>query len=94
LRKDIWRIVVALEKLAGIEGQDSDEELLLWPELEGEETEIQGSKDKGKQKEERINRVEEKEDVGGQEEENGMEDVEERSNNFSLVAYSIGTGAF
>jgi len=94
LRKDIWRIVVALEKLAGIEGQDSDEELLLWPELEGEETEIQGSKDKGKQKEERINRVEEKEEVGGQEEENGMEDVEERSNNFSLVAYSIGTGAF
>jgi len=86
--------VVALEKLAGIEGQDSDEELLLWPELEGEETEIQGSKDKGKQKEERINRVEEKEEVGGQEEENGMEDVEERSNNFSLVAYSIGTGAF
>ena len=85
---------MALEKLAGIEGQDSDEELLLWPELEGEETEIQGSKDKGKQKEERINRVEEKEDVGGQEEENGMEDVEERSNNFSLVAYSIGTGAF
>jgi len=94
LRKDIWRIVVVLEKLAGIEGQDSDEELLLWPELEGEETEIQGSKDKGKQKEERINRVEEKEEVGGQEEENGMEDVEERSNNFSLVAYSIGTGAF
>ena len=85
---------MALEKLAGIEGQDSDEELLLWPELEGEETEIQGSKDKGKQKEERINRVEEKEEVGGQEEENGMEDVEERSNNFSLVAYSIGTGAF
>ena len=85
---------MVLEKLAGIEGQDSDEELLLWPELEGEETEIQGSKDKGKQKEERINRVEEKEEVGGQEEENGMEDVEERSNNFSLVAYSIGTGAF
>ena len=26
LRKDIWRIAVALEKLAGIEGKDSDEE--------------------------------------------------------------------
>jgi len=26
LRKDIWRIAVALEKLAGMEGRDSDEE--------------------------------------------------------------------
>jgi len=26
--KNMWRITVALEKLAGIEGQDSDEELL------------------------------------------------------------------
>jgi len=48
LRKNIWKIVVALEKLAGIGGQDSDEELLSWLELEGEETEIQGSKDKKK----------------------------------------------
>ena len=29
LRKDVWRIVVALEKLAGIEGQDSNEEKFL-----------------------------------------------------------------
>ena len=63
-------------------------------ELEGEETEIQGSKEKGKQKEERINKAEEEEEVGGQEEENGIESVEERSNSFSLVAYSVGTGAF
>jgi len=26
LRKDVWRIAVALEKLAGMEGEDSDEE--------------------------------------------------------------------
>jgi len=26
MRKDIWRIAVALEKLAGIEGEDSNEE--------------------------------------------------------------------
>jgi len=26
LRKDIWRIAVALEKLAGMEGEDSDKE--------------------------------------------------------------------
>jgi len=28
LRKDMWRIAVALEKLAGIKGQDSNKELL------------------------------------------------------------------
>jgi len=93
LRKDIWRIMVALEKLAGIEGQDSDEELLLWPESEGEETEVQGSKEKGKQKEKRIDRAEE-EKVGGQEEKNGMEGMEERSNSFSPVMYSVSTRAF
>jgi len=94
LRKDIWRIIVALKKLAGIEGQDSDKELLLWPESKGEETEVQESKEKGKQKKERIDGVEEEEEVGGQEEENRMEGVEERSSSFSLVMYSVGTGAF
>ena len=91
LRKDVQRIMVALEKLAGIEGQDSDEELLSWLESEGEEIEVQGRKEKGKQKEERIDGVEEKEEVGGQEEENGMEGMKEGSNSFSLVMYSVGT---
>jgi len=40
LRKDVRRIAVALEKLAGIEGKDSDEELFSWPESEGEVTEV------------------------------------------------------
>jgi len=53
-------------------------------------TEVQGSKDKGKQKEERIDGAEEEEEVGGQEEENGIEGVEEGSN-FSPVTYSVGT---
>jgi len=57
--------MVILEKLAGIESQDSDKELLLWPESKGEETEVQGSKEKGKQKKERIDRAEEKEEVRG-----------------------------
>ena len=82
---------MALEKLAGIEGEDSDEEQILWPESEGELTEVQGSKDKGKQKEERIDGAEEEEEVGGQEEENGIKGVEE-GGNFSLVAYSVETG--
>jgi len=42
LRKDMRRIAVALEKLACIEVQDSDEELLSWLESEGEVTEVQG----------------------------------------------------
>jgi len=54
-------------------------------------TEVQGSKNKGKQKEERIDGAEEKEEVGGQEEENEMEGIEE-GGSFSLVAYSVRTG--
>ena len=92
IRKDIWRIVVALEKLAGMEGKDSDKERISWLESKGELTEVQGSKEKGKQKEERIDGAEEKEETRGQEEENGMEDVEEGGGNFFLVAYSVGTG--
>ena len=91
LRKDIQRIAVALEKLAGMEGEDSNEERISWPESEGELTEVQGSGEKGKQKEERLDGAEKEEEVGGQEEENGMEGVEEGSN-FSPVAYSVRTG--
>ena len=54
-------------------------------------TEVQGSGEKGKQKEERLDGAEEEEEVGGQEKENGMEGVEE-DGNFSLVTYSVGTG--
>jgi len=91
LRKDVQRIAVALEKLAGMEEEDSDEERISWPESEGELTEVQGSREKGKQKEERLDGAEGEEDVRGQEEENGMEGVEE-GDTFSLVAYSVGTG--
>ena len=91
LRKDVWRIAVALEKLAGMEEEDSDEERISWPESEGELTEVQESGEKGKQKEDRLDRAEGEEDVGGQEEKNGIEGVEEGST-FSPVAYSIGTG--
>jgi len=91
LRKDVWRIAVVLEKLAGMEEEDSDEEQISWPESKGELTKVQGSREKGKQKEERLDRAEGEEDVGGQEEENRMEGVEE-GGTFSPVAYSVGTG--
>ena len=45
---------MASEKLAGIESQDSNKELLLWLESKGEETEVQESKKKGKQKKQSV----------------------------------------
>ena len=56
--------------------------------------ETQESKKRGKQKEERMDRVEEEEEVGGQEEEDRIEGVEERGNSFSPVMYSVSTRAF
>jgi len=67
LRKNMQRIAVALEKLAGIEGQDSDEKLLARPESKGDITEVQGDKEKRKQSEERSDGEDEKE-MGRQEE--------------------------
>ena len=93
LRKDMRRIAVALEKLAGIEGQDSNEELLSRPESEGEITEVQGDKEKRKQREERLGGEDEEKEMGRQEEDNEMEGVEEGDGSFSLVAYFVGTEA-
>jgi len=93
LRKDIQRITVALEKLAGIEDQNSNKKLLLWLESESEDTEVQGSKEKEKQRQEKIDRAEE-EEVRGQEEENRMESVKEGSSSFSLITFSVSTRAF
>jgi len=94
LRKDVRRIVVALEKLAGIESRDSDEELLSWPESEREVTEVQGGKKKGKKREEKLDGEDKEKEMEteGQEEDNGMEGVEEGSSRFSPAAYSVGTG--
>jgi len=91
LKKNVWRIAVVLEKLAGIESQDSKEEQFSWLESKGEKTEMQKRKEKGKQREERIDRME-KEEIEEQEEDNGMEGVEEGSSSFSPVVYSVGTG--
>jgi len=94
LRKDVQRIAVALEKLAGIESQDSEEELLSWPESEGEVTEVQGGKEKGKKREEKLDGEdkEKEKETEEQEEDNGMEGVEEGNSRFSPAAYSVSTG--
>ena len=73
-----------MEKLAGIESQDSKEEQFLWLASEEEKTEVQKSSEKGKQREERIAGLEGKE--------NRIEGVEEESSSFSLIVYSVGTG--
>jgi len=92
LRKDMRRIAVALERLAGIESQDSNEELLSWPESKGEITEVPGVKEKGKQREERLDGEDKEEETGRQEKGDEMEGVEEGGGSFSLVAFSVGTG--
>jgi len=94
LKKDVYRIVVALEKLAGTEGQDFNKELLSWLEFKGEKTKVQGSKEKGKQREENLDGDDEEEGIERQEEGNKIEGVEEGSGSFSLVAYSVGTGVW
>ena len=76
---------MALEKLAGMEGEDSDEERISWPESEGELTEVQGSREKGKQKKERVDGAEEEEETRRQEEENGIEGMEEGGGDSSPV---------
>jgi len=93
LREDVRRIAVALERLAGIKGQDSDKELLSRLESKGEITEVQGDKEKGKQREERLGGEDEEKGMGRQEEDNEMEGVEEGDGSFSPVTYSVGTGA-
>ena len=84
LRKDMRRIAVALEALAGIRGQDSDEDLISWLESEGKETKVQENRENGKWREEKID--------GTDEDENRMEGVEEENGSLSPVAFSIGTG--
>jgi len=87
----VRRVADALEKLASIESQDSDEGEISWLESEGEETEVQESTEKGKQREQRSSGAEDEREVEGQKEKDAMEDVEEGSGGLSLVAYSVGT---
>ena len=80
-----------MEKLASIESQDTEKEQFSWPKSKGEKMKVQKSKEKGKQREKRIDGAEKEEEVRKQKEKNGMEGVEEKSNSFSPVMYSVGT---
>jgi len=89
----VRRVADALERMAGIRPKTPEDDLISWPESEGEETEVQESTEKGKQREQRSDRAEDEGEVEGQEEEDAMEGVEEGSSGLSLVAYSVGTVA-
>jgi len=52
-----------------------------------------GGKEKGKQREKRLDGEDEEKEMGRQEEDNKMKSMEEGNGSFSLVAYSVGTGA-
>jgi len=77
--------------MAGMRPKTPEDDLISWPEYEGEETEVQESTEKGKQREQRSDRAEDEGEVEGQEEEDAMEGVEEGSGGLSPVAYSVRT---
>jgi len=89
----VRRIADALEKMAGMRSKTPEDDLISWPESGGEETETVERMDKGKQREQSSDGVEDEGEVEEQEEENAMEGVEEGSSGLSPVAYSVGTGA-
>ena len=84
----VWRVMDALERIAGMRSKTSEDDIISWPESRGEEME---RVNKGKQREQSLDRMEEEEQVEGQKDENAMEGVEEGSSSCSLVAYSVGT---
>ena len=74
LRKNVQRITVAIEKLAGIKSQDSEEKQFLWPASEGKKTKVQESSEKEKQREKKI--------AGSENENNRMKGMEKGISSF------------
>jgi len=89
----VQRVADALERIAGMRSKTLEDNLISWLESREEETETVERMDKGKERKQSSDGVEEEGEVEGQEEEDAMEDVEEGSSGFSLVAYSVRTGA-
>ena len=48
----VWRVVDALERIAGMRSKTPEDDIISWPESRGEETETLERVDKGKGKEE------------------------------------------
>jgi len=88
----VRRVADALERMAGMRLKTPEDDLISWLESGGEETEMVERIDKGKQREQSADGVEDEGEVEEQEEEDAMEGVEEGSHS-SPVAYSVGTRA-
>jgi len=89
----VWRVADVLERMAGVRSKTPEDNIISWLESGGEETETVERLDKGKQREQSSDRVEEEGEVEEQKNENAMKGVEEGSSGLSPVAYSVGTGA-
>jgi len=89
----VQRVADVLERIAGMRLKTPEDDIISWPESEEEETETVERVNKGKQREQRSDGAEEEGEVKEQEQEDTIEGVEERSSGFSLVVYSVGTGA-
>jgi len=88
----VRRVADALERMAEMRSKTPEDDIISWPESRGEEMETVERMDKGKQREQSLDRAEDEGEVEEQEEEDAMEGVEEGSRS-SPVAYSVGTVA-
>jgi len=88
----VRRVADVLERMAEMRSKTPEDDIISWPESRGEETETVERMDKGKQREQSLDRAEDEGEVEEQEEEDAMEGVEEGSRS-SPVAYSVGTVA-
>jgi len=79
--------------MAGVRSKTLEDNIISWLESGEKEMKTMERLEKGKQRAQSSDRVEEEGEVEGQEEEDAMEGVEERSSGLSLVVYSVGTGA-
>ena len=89
----VWRVADALERIGGMKLKILEDDIISWLESGGEEMEVVDRIDKRKQREQSLDRTEEKGEVEGQEEEDAMEGVEEGSGGLSPIAYSVRTVA-
>jgi len=65
LRKDIWRIADALERIAEIRSKTLEDDIISWLESGGEKTKTVERIDQGKQKEQSSDGAEEEREVEG-----------------------------
>jgi len=89
----VWRVADVLERIVGIRSKTPEDNIISWPKSRGEEMKTVERINKGKQRKQSSDGVEEKGEVEGQEEKDAIESMKVGSGSLSLVAYSVGTRA-